>query len=78
MDFLASLFHKFTTSKKGEIVICYAPLCNQKVIVSYDDAVKSKVDNDGKVIGFCPEHLERLTSGRVSDNDPNTNSDLNK
>ena len=26
---------------------------------------------------FCPEHNERITAGRISDNDPTTNPDLN-
>ena len=27
---------------------------------------------------LCPEHLERMTAGRVSDNDLKTNPDLNR
>lgn len=59
-------------------VTCDAPGCNHTVILSPEKAKESKRLNQGRLVGYCPEHLERLTAGRISDNDPTTNPDLNR
>jgi len=65
------------------IVNCIAPECKRKVEVgflSYIGMCFGSLFRGGNFSAavFCPEHNERITNGRVSDNDPNTNPDLNK
>ncbi|MBA3015476.1 MAG: hypothetical protein KKD63_16870 [Proteobacteria bacterium] len=57
---------------------CIAPLCGRKVMITAAEVRESRWKNHGEVVGACPEHLERLTAGRISDGDPTTNPDLNK
>lgn len=57
---------------------CLVPLCGKKVMITVTEARESRWKNHGEVVGACPEHLERLTAGRISDGDPTTNSDLNR
>lgn len=59
-------------------VKCDAPLC--------DKEFEETKENTFKVQGvmnmfepkqhYCPEHLERITAGIISDGDPSTNPDL--
>ena len=57
---------------------CIAPLCGRKVMITTAEARESRWKNHGEVVAACPEHLERLTAGRISDGDPTTNPDLNQ
>lgn len=55
---------------------CQAPLCNKKVRVKKRSFLKRIFGPNLPVL--CPEHRERMTNGRVSDNDSSTNPDLDK
>ena len=63
---------------------CYAPGCNKMVTPSeYNTYIERKpwyimLFTKQKAHVLCPEHLERMTASRVSDNDPKTNPDLNR
>lgn len=62
-------------------VTCSAPGCIRTVEVSRLQLLKDKsysLLHGGNFVAFyfCPEHNERITGGRVSDNDPTTNPDL--
>lgn len=64
-------------------VDCSAPLCPKKVDIDSTKLFFMKLSSLFKggsfsAAVFCPEHNERITSGKVSDGDPNTNPDLNK
>ena len=55
--------------------------CKNKVKISWPEAVKNFFNTGGKYTNidkYCPEHLEWVTFGRVSDNDPQTNPEFNK
>lgn len=65
------------------LVKCGAPLCPNMVEIGEIEYLKMEAESllkggDFAAFVFCPEHNERITNGRVSDNDPNTNPDLNK
>jgi len=64
----------FAFAKSGKYMCC-APQCSRLVDVSRTEAARSIAAN-GRVYALCPEHLERMTAGRISDGDPATNPDL--
>ena len=74
----------FMVATQGIIdVRCYAPSCDKMVTINKRQHVINEVKNLFRFGYFldpalCPEHLERVTSGKISDDDPNTNPDLNK
>ena len=63
---------------------CYAPGCTKMVTPNkYNTYIEKKpwyvmLFTKQKTHVLCPEHLERMTAGRVSDNDLKTNPDLNR
>jgi hypothetical protein len=62
-------------------VICSAPDCKRLVKVDSTKLFFMKMGSffrggDFEAAVFCPEHNERITGGRESDGDPNTNPDL--
>ena len=62
---------------------CSAPDCPKMVEIDAIEYLKMEAESllkggDFEAFVFCPEHNERITNGRVSDNDPNTNPDLNR
>ena len=64
-------------------VRCNAPGCSSMVDVNRWEQFRKKMNSllhgrDFHAPILCPEHLERITSGGVSDNDPTTNPDLEK
>lgn len=63
--------------------ICWAPDCKTQIDVPFKQWLVRSIYNlifslKFNPMMFCPEHMERVSSGRISDNDPNTNPDLNK
>ena len=78
-NWLSNLFSR----PKAGYYECYAPGCQVLVYLTKEEARISKRQNAGRVVVLCPEHyeehtiiLERMTAGRISDNNPNTNPDL--
>ena len=62
---------------------CAAPECKKIIKVTFlkylSDCFASLAHGaQFAAMYFCPEHQERITAGRISDGDPNTNPDLNK
>ena len=62
---------------------CEAPECTRKVEVSFWQVIVMMFGSlfrggSFSAAVFCPEHNERITNGRVSDGNPDTNPDLNK
>ena len=69
-------------SKEIEVT-CSAPYCKATVKTTKMELFMMKLKSlfhggDFSAMLFCPEHEERITAGRKSDGDPNTNPDLNK
>lgn len=62
-------------------VACSAPDCKNKVEISgmrYIGKMTASVMRGGDFSAavFCPEHDERMSGGKIDDNNPNTNPDL--
>ena len=63
---------------------CYAPGCTKMVTPNRDNTYIERkpwyimLFTKQMAHVLCPEHLERMTASRVSDNDLKTNPDLNR
>jgi len=61
---------------------CSTPLCHNMVEINGWNYFMKKLyslfhGGDFVAFVFCPEHDERVSGGKRSDGDPNTNPDLN-
>ena len=76
-----------TYKRRGDIMVmlkqkCYAPGCSRYVVPTVFNTYTElqpwylRLFKSPVVHVFCTEHLERITAGRLSDNDPSTNPDL--
>lgn len=75
IEFIDELIELVIMNRK--VYMCDAPQCPHYGTMTRKERIRSMCQNFGRVVYYCPEHLERITAGRISDNDPNTNPDLN-